>query len=61
MKLSDEMVDSFIELYQKVYGKTLERQDAYDRASRLLRLIKVVNSAYYSDRFRHIRERRGDF
>ena len=51
MRLSDELIDSFIDLYKQVYGEVLDRDDAYERAVRLLRLVRVVKSTYYSPEF----------
>lgn len=42
MTISDEHLDQFIELYQKHYGETLDRDVAYEKAFRLLRLIEIV-------------------
>ena len=58
MKITEEQLDSFIALYRDRYGYTLERDDAYDRAIRLLRLITIVESTYYSPAFDDIRQRR---
>ena len=58
MKITDEQLDSFIALYRDRYGHTLERDDAHDRAVRLLRLITIVESTYYSPAFDDIRQRR---
>lgn len=41
-KISNEHLDQFIELYQKHYGETLERDVAYEKASKLLRLVEIV-------------------
>jgi hypothetical protein len=44
MKISDDHMEEFIRLYEEKYGVTLEYQEAYDKASRLLRLIEIVES-----------------
>lgn len=44
MKLSESQVHGYMELYLKRYGVTLSFQDATEEATKLLRLIKVVES-----------------
>lgn len=51
MRISDELLGSFIDIYRQKYGRILTRDDAYARAIRLLRLMKVVNFTYRSERF----------
>ncbi len=47
MKISDEHLDKFIELYKDKYGETLSREEAYEEGSRLMRLIEIVESNAY--------------
>lgn len=42
MKLTNENLTSFKAVYKKVYGEDLTDGQAYDMASRLLRLSKVL-------------------
>jgi hypothetical protein len=44
MRISDELLDSFIALYKEKHGETLDRDTAYDKATRLLRLVEIVES-----------------
>lgn len=50
MRISDEHMEEFIRLYEEKYGERLEYQDAYDRASRLLRLVEIVESEAFKTR-----------
>jgi hypothetical protein len=47
MKLSEEKLDEFIEIYHRKHGVVLDRQDAYDKAIRLMRLVELVESNTY--------------
>lgn len=47
MKIPDTQLDKFIEIYRIKYGVTLDRQDAYDKAIRLLKLVELVESNTY--------------
>lgn len=42
MKLSKKAIDEYKEIYRREYGKTLTDEDAYEQASNLLRLFKVI-------------------
>lgn len=44
MKITDEQLDEFIVIYSKHYGVTLDRDVAYEKASKLLRLVEIVES-----------------
>lgn len=44
MKITDKQLDEFIEIHRKKHGVTLDRQDAYDQATRLLRMVELVES-----------------
>lgn len=44
MKISYEHMSDFIRLYKEKYGVTLDYDEAYDKASRLLRLVEIVES-----------------
>ena len=44
MRLSDQQLNSFIQLYQSKYGVVLDPQIAHGKAVSLLRLITVVES-----------------
>lgn len=45
MRISDEHMNEFIRLYEEKHGIKLEYQEAYDKASRLLRLVEIVESS----------------
>lgn len=42
--ISEEGLQKFIDLYQKKYAIKLERQEAYDMFTRLVSIVKIVNS-----------------
>lgn len=42
--ISEEGLQNFIELYEKKYAIRLERQQAYDMFTRLVSIVKIVNS-----------------
>lgn len=44
MRISDEHMNEFIRLYEEKHGIKLEYPEAYDKASRLLRLVEIVES-----------------
>ncbi len=44
MKISDERLDEFIEIHRRKHGETLDRQEAYEEASNLMKLIELVES-----------------
>lgn len=47
MRISDEHMNEFIRLYEEKFGVKLEYQEAYDKASRLLRFVEIVESEGY--------------
>jgi hypothetical protein len=49
MRIPDEQLDKFIELYKKKYGVELDRNTAYEKASRLLKLVELVESNQKAD------------
>jgi hypothetical protein len=42
MKITNEYLNSFKAIYKKVYGEILTDDQAYDLASRLLRLSEIL-------------------
>lgn len=42
MQISEQKLDEFISLYQKEFGIILDKKIAYDKALRLLGLIKII-------------------
>lgn len=44
MKISDEMLDKFIDIHHQKHGEVLSREEAYEEAINLLRLIELVES-----------------
>jgi len=44
MKISDEQLDEFIKIHAAKHGEVLDRQEAYEEAINLLRLIELVES-----------------
>lgn len=53
MRISDEHMNGFIRLYEEKYGIKLEYQEAYDKASRLLRLVEIVESNAHTVKIKH--------
>lgn len=47
MRISDERLDEFIEIHRKKHGVILDREEAYAEASRLLKLVEIVESNAY--------------
>lgn len=50
MKISDKHMEDFIQLYETKFDVKLEYQEAYDKASRLMRLVEIVESNPYEHR-----------
>lgn len=44
MKLSEQQLNSFIELYKQKYGVLISSQEALEVATRFLKLVEVVES-----------------
>lgn len=44
MKISDELLDKFIAIHYAKHGELLSREEVYPEASRLLRLVELVES-----------------
>ena len=44
MLISDEQLNRFIELYRKEYGIILPRNEAYDQATALIRIVEILYS-----------------
>ncbi|QQR54583.1 hypothetical protein IPG41_05320 [Candidatus Peregrinibacteria bacterium] len=55
MKLSDEAVREFQEIYKKKYGKEISHAEAYESASRLLGLFEVLLKGAQVERARKLR------
>jgi hypothetical protein len=64
MYLLDEEVTQFQELYKKEFGEELERHDARDRFTKLVRLMEIIykpmTQKEYDDVQKHIKELRKD-
>lgn len=50
MTLTKEEIDEYKALFKKEYGIDLTDAQAFDKGSRLVRLLKVVLKATYADR-----------
>jgi len=50
MELSKKAIEEYKEIYQREYGKTLTDQEAYEQASNLLRLFKVIYRSLPSEK-----------
>ena len=48
MRISDEHMKEFIGLYEDKFGVKLEYPEAYDKATRLLRLVEIVESGAHT-------------
>jgi len=42
MKLSKKAIDEYKEIYKRKFGEEITDQEAYEQASNLLRLFKVI-------------------
>lgn len=42
MSISDTQLDEFIKLYKQKFDVILDRQTAYDQASKLIQLVKLT-------------------
>jgi hypothetical protein len=42
MKLSEEDIKEFQELYKEEFGKEISYQDAYDSAQKLITIVKII-------------------
>ena len=40
--LTDEQITKFQQLYQRHFGKEINREDALDKGTRLVRLIQLI-------------------
>jgi len=49
MKLSKKAIEEYKEIYQKQFGRRLSDREAYEEASNLLRLFKVIYPPLPSD------------
>ncbi len=58
MQLSDEQIEQFQALYFKQYGKELNKQDAMEQASKLLRLVMLIYRPMSVEDFDAIQTRR---
>lgn len=42
MQISEDQLNKFINLYQQRFGIELDRQSAYEKAAKLVQLMKIV-------------------
>lgn len=42
MKITDEKIEEFRKIYKEEYGEEISREEAYERAVKLLQLMKIA-------------------
>ena len=58
MRLADEDIVSFQELYKEEFGKEISREEAYESGTKLLRLMSIVYKPMTEEEFAYIEEHR---
>lgn len=57
MLISDEHLDEFIALIKKDTGKTMNRQEALESATKLIRLVEIVYKYKYDEQQKQNRQK----
>jgi hypothetical protein len=57
MRLTDENIASFQEIYKNKFGKEISREDAYEKASKLVRLMQIVYKPMTKEEFETTKKR----
>ena len=58
MTLTDEQIEQFREIYRNNFGKEISKDEAYDQATRLLRLIMLIYKPMSLEQYEAIQKRR---
>lgn len=56
--LSDERVKKFQMLYLKRFGKTISREEAYEKGVKLMRLVEITYQPMTEAEYKQLQERR---
>ena len=57
MIVSDEQLESFRKIYFEYYGREISKADAYDQASKLIRMMKVILKPISDEEWGAVKER----
>lgn len=57
MIISDEKLEEFRNIYREHYGKDISRQDAYEQAIKLVRMISVIYDPMTKAEFLEVHKR----
>ena len=58
MRLTDENITSFQALYKQRFGKEINREEAYEKASKLVRLMQIVYKPMTKEEYEVTQKRR---
>jgi two-component SAPR family response regulator len=56
--LSDERIKKFQMLYLKRFGKTISREEAYEKGVKLMRLVEITYQPMTEAEYKQLQERR---
>lgn len=56
--LSDEQITSFKTLYKNHFGKDISREEAYEKGTRLIRLVELIYKPMTEVEYQKLQERR---
>jgi len=56
--LTNEQITEFQKLYEKHFGKKIDRQEAYEKGIKLIRLVELIYKPMSEDEFKQLQERR---
>lgn len=57
MELSEEDITEFQEIYKEEFGEEISREESYNKAIRMLRLLEVVYKPSTKEEWEELRER----
>lgn len=57
MRISDQQLDRFIEIYRKNFGITIDRATALEKGAKLVRLMEIIYKPMTKDEFARVQER----
>ena len=56
--LSDEQITKFQELYKAKFGKKISREEAYEKGSKLIRLVELIYKPMTENEYKQLEKRR---
>jgi len=56
--LSDEQIKKFQKIYKKRFGKEINREEAYEKGVKLIRLVKLVYKPMTEEEYKMVKKRR---